>query len=60
MSNHERPDGDGSLTRLISPARLSPYLDLASGSESSALDLYVANLDQFTWPIWINLRASTD
>lgn len=46
MSNHERPDGDGSLTRLISPARLSPYLDLASGSESSALDLYVANLDQ--------------
>ena len=45
MSNQERPEGDGPVTRLISPARLAPYVDLAAGSESSALDLYVANLD---------------
>lgn len=45
MSNHERPDGDGAVTRLISSTRLAPYVRLAAGSESSALDLYVKNLD---------------
>lgn len=45
MSNQERPGGDSPVTRLISPARLSPYVGLAAGSESSPLDLYVANLD---------------